>query len=117
MTNEVEIVPLSRGSRDVLRFLKLSYAIYDGDPHWVAPLLMDLQKVFTAENPLFEHARMQLWIARKAGREVGRIAGIIDDHYNRAAKEPAAFFGFFESVNDGQVSQALFETVLTWARE
>ena len=54
--NEVEIVPLSRSARDVSRFLNLSYRIYDQDPLWVAPLLMDLKKVFSDANPLFDHA-------------------------------------------------------------
>src|SRR5258708_4708075 len=114
--NNIEILPLSRNSRDIMRFLKVSYGIYESDPHWVAPLLMDLKKVFTDENPLFQHARMQLWIARKGGQDVGRIAGIVDEHYNQSAKEPAAFFGFFECVNDPQVSHPLFKTVIEWAR-
>src|SRR5579863_3320315 len=116
MSNEVEITALPRDSRNILRFLTVSYGIYNGDPNWVAPLLMDLKKVFTDENPLFEHAQLQLWIARKAGRDVGRIAGIVDDSYNRLAKEPAAFFGFFESIDDPAVSGKLFETVFGWAR-
>ena len=44
MSNEIQIVPLSRSSRDVMRFLKVSYGIYRDDPQWVAPLLMDLKK-------------------------------------------------------------------------
>ncbi len=79
-----------------MRFLKVSYGIYRDDPHWVAPLLMDLKKVFTEANPLFQHAMMQLWIATRNGQDIGRIAGIIDHHHNRVTKEPAAFFGFFE---------------------
>jgi ribosomal protein S18 acetylase RimI-like enzyme len=117
MTNNIEILPLQRRSRDILRFLKVSYGIYGSDPHWVAPLLMDLKKVFTDENPLFEHARMQLWVARKGGQDVGRIAGIVDEHYNQLAKERTVFFGFFESVNDPQVSHELFAAMLNWARE
>jgi hypothetical protein len=117
MSNEIEILPLASNSRDILRFLKVSYTIYRDDPHWVAPLLADLKKVFTSENPLFEHARMKLWIARKAGQDVGRIAGIVDDEFNRSGKEPTGFFGFFESVNDAVVSHRLFETVSKWARE
>jgi GNAT superfamily N-acetyltransferase len=117
MNSDIQIVPLSRNSRDVLRFLKVSYGIYRDDPNWVAPLLMDLKKVFTDANPMFEHAVMQLWIATRAGQDVGRIAGIIDHTYNRAAKDPAAFFGFFESVDDPEVSRRLFETVLGWTRQ
>ena len=116
MSNDVEIVRLSRTSKDILRFLKVSYGIYDGDPHWVAPLLMDLKKVFLDENPLFKHARMELWVARKGGRDVGRIAGIVDDSYNSAGKSPTGFFGFFESIEDPAVSGKLFTTVFDWAR-
>jgi ribosomal protein S18 acetylase RimI-like enzyme len=116
MSDEVEILPLSGNSRDIERFLKVSYAIYRHDPHWVAPLLVDLKKVFTAENPLFEHARIKLWIATKDRQDVGRIAGIIDDSYNRPGKATAAFFGFFESVDDREVSHGLFGAVLEWAR-
>ena len=117
MSNDIQIVPLSRSSRDVLRFLKVSYGIYRDDPNWVAPLLMDLKKVFTDANPLFEHAVMQLWVATRDGQDVGRIAGIIDHNHNRAAKDQAAFFGFFESVNDAAVSRRLFETVSGWTRQ
>jgi hypothetical protein len=117
MSNEIQILPLAATSQDILRFLNVSYGIYNGDPHWVAPLLGDLKKVFTAENPLFKHARIKLWVATKVGRDVGRIAGIVDDAYNRSGKESAAFFGFFESVDDAAVSHRLFETVLDWARQ
>ena len=36
---------------------------------------------------------------------MGRIAGIIDHNHNRIAKDQAAFFGFFESVDDAAVSR------------
>jgi hypothetical protein len=117
MSTDIQIVPLSRSSRDVLRFLKVSYGIYRDDPHWVAPLLMDLKKVFTDANPLFAHAVMQLWVATRSGQDVGRIAGIIDHNHNRTAKDQAAFFGFFESVDDPAVSRRLFETVFGWTRQ
>ncbi|HZR21356.1 MAG TPA: GNAT family N-acetyltransferase [Verrucomicrobiae bacterium] len=116
MNEKVQIVHLTRTSRDILRFLNVSYTIYSGDPNWVAPLLMDLKKVFTDENPLFQHARMELWVAVKGGKDVGRVAGIIDDHFNKSAKRPAAFFGFFESIDDPQVCHWLFEAVREWAR-
>ena len=113
----IEIVPLPREPRAVLRFLEVSYGIYRDDPHWVAPLLMDLKKVFTAENPLFEHAEAALWVATRNGQDVGRIAGIIDQTHNRVQKDSAAFFGFFECVHDGEVSRLLFKEVMGWARQ
>lgn len=117
MSNAIQMVPLSRNSRDVLRFLKVSYDIYRGDPHWVAPLLMDARKVFTEANPLFHHAEMQMWVATRNGRDVGRIAGVVDANHNQTQKDSAAFFGFFESVDDAEVSRRLFEAVFVWARQ
>ena len=116
MNEHIQVLPLSLGATDVSRFLEVSYHIYRDDPYWVAPLLMDLKKVFTPANPLFEHARMQLWVARQGGKDVGRIAGIIDDAYNRANRPPAAFFGFYECINDAAVSRQLFAAAFAWAQ-
>jgi len=115
MNNNIQTLRLSRSPRDVRRFLEVSYPIYQNDPHWVAPLLVDLEKVFTDANPLFQHAQMQLWVATREGRDAGRIAAIVDEHYNRYSKRPAAFFGFFESVDDPRVSSSLFREARTWA--
>ncbi len=117
MSSDIQVLPLSRTSRDIDRFLEVPYTIYRGDPFWVAPVLVDLKKVFTDENPLFEHAVMQLWVARADGRDVGRIAGIVDDHHNRTHRDQTAFFGFFESTRDPAVSRALFAAAFAWARQ
>ena len=117
MGNNLDIVPLTRQPREVLRFLKVSYGIYRNDPHWVAPLLLDLKKVFTDANPLFGHAERALWVAVRNGQDVGRIAGILDRNHNQTQADSAAFFGYFESVNDAEVSRQLFDTVLAWGRQ
>jgi GNAT superfamily N-acetyltransferase len=117
MSSEVEIIRLTRLKKDVLRFLRVSYGIYRKDPLWVAPLLADQKQVFSDRNPFFEHAEMELWVARQDGRDVGRIAGIIDRTHNQCHKEQTAFFGYFESINDPQVSRKLFESLFAWCRE
>ncbi len=111
----MKLVPLSRGRRDIARFLAVAHGIYGGDPNWVAPLEDDLKKVFTDANPLFTHAEMQLWVAEHDGRDLGRIAGIVDRAHNDFHRETTAFFGFFESVDDPEVSRALFAAVASWA--
>lgn len=111
-----QIVPLSRSKSDVLRFLNVSYGIYEGDPNWVAPLVMDLEKVFTDKNPLFQHAEMQLWVANQGGKDVGRVAGILDRHYPVQDGRAAAFFGFFECVDSSEIAHSLFEAVYAWGR-
>jgi GNAT superfamily N-acetyltransferase len=115
MNAPVQVVPLSRSPRDVSRFLNVSYGIYQNDPQWVAPLLMDLKKVFTDRNPFFEHADMQLWVVVQDGRDVGRIAGIEDRSFNARQPVPTAYFGFFESIVAAEVSNALFQAAFNWA--
>jgi ribosomal protein S18 acetylase RimI-like enzyme len=117
MSNDIRIVRLSRASRDIDRFLQVSYTIYRDDPHWVAPLLMDLKKVFTDENPLFQHASMELWVATLEGRDVGRIAGIIERPQQNGPPPKEASFGFFECINDSEVSNRLFQEAFNWARK
>lgn len=112
----LQILSFPRSRRGIDRFLRVSYEIYRADPHWVAPLLFDLKKVLTDANPLFQHAEMQLWIATRSGRDVGRIAGVLDHNYNHARPDQTAFFGFFECENDRQTSRNLFSAVADWAR-
>ncbi len=113
---DLKIEALKLDARSINRFMKVSYVIYDSDPNWVAPLLMDLQKVFTSANPLFEHAEMQLWIVTRGGRDVGRIAGILDRTYLHKTGRSAAFFGFFECLEDVEASRMLFRAVNDWAK-
>jgi hypothetical protein len=113
----LSLAELSLSRRDVARFLNVPYGIYREDPNWVAPLLDDLKKVFSDANPLFQHAEMKLWIAIRGGRDVGRIAGILDRSHNEFHGEKSAFFGFFESIDDPEISRALVAEVQAWARE
>ncbi len=117
MSNEFKVVPLTRQPRDVVRFLSVAYQVYGDDPCWVAPLMFDIKKVFSDANPLFMHAEMQLWVASRNGRDIGRIAAVVDQHYNRVQNDKVAFFGFFECANDLALSAVLFDAACGWARE
>jgi GNAT superfamily N-acetyltransferase len=113
---ELRVVELLRDRAGISRFLSVADNLYRGDSCWVAPMLSDRKKVLGDANPFFTHARMALWVAVRDGRDVGRIAGIVDDHHNMRHNERTAFFGFFESANDPAVSDLLFATVRAWAR-
>ncbi len=117
MSHVIQVLPISREPRHVNRFLEVSYGIYRNDPHWVAPLLLDVRKVFSEANPLFQHAEMQLWVATRNGRDVGRIAGIVDQNHNQVHQHRDAFFGFFECENDAETSRQLFAAAFNWARQ
>ena len=113
----VVIERIGRSRRDLSRFFDVADALYASDPRFVAPIRSDVARVFQDENPFFRHGEMQLFLARRNGRDVGRIAAILDRHHNEFHGEKAAFFGFFESENDPEVAAKLVEAVSLWARE
>lgn len=114
---EFHVIALSNQPGDLKRFARVSYALYRDDPFWVAPLEQDLLDLLGPRNPFFENAEMSLWVISQDGRDIGRIAGIIDRQHNERQGERTAYFGFFECINSQQAAQALFDTVEAWAAE
>ncbi len=118
MPESLSVLPLDRQSApDRRRFIEVARAIYVADPRWVAPLDSELHGVLGARNPFFQHAEGQLWWALRDGRPVGRIAAFIDQTHNQLHQERTGFFGFFESVNDPAVAEALLTTARRWLAE
>jgi GNAT superfamily N-acetyltransferase len=117
MSDTVEVLEVS-SKRQLETFIRLPWKIYKSDPHWVPPLLIEQRATLdTKKNPFFLHSKIQNYLAYRNGRTVGRISAIIDDNYNDFQKEKTGFFGFFESIDDGTVSRALFDAVEGWVRE
>jgi hypothetical protein len=108
---------IGRGRADLARFFDVADRIYAGDPNWVAPLRSDLAKVFQDENPFFRHGEIQLFLATRGAETVGRIAAVLDKNHNSFHAEKAAFFGFFESIDDPEVAGKLLEAAAGWGRE
>ena len=107
-------MPVNSG-RDLERFIGFPYELYRGDPLWVPPLRMDVRTLLSpAKNPFFEHAEAQYYLAVRNGRTVGRIAAIKNDAHTREHGDRVGFYGFFESVNEQPVANALFDAVARW---
>ncbi|HCT27556.1 MAG TPA: dATP pyrophosphohydrolase, partial [Stenotrophomonas sp.] len=64
---------------ELLRFIDLPNRINGKDPNWVVPLRMEREAALTPKsNPFFQHAEVQMWLAVRGGRDVGRISAQID---------------------------------------
>jgi GNAT superfamily N-acetyltransferase len=99
------------------RFIRFQWEIYDGDLHWVPPLLMERREFLDAhKNPFYQHAEVALFLARRGGKVVGRIAAVEDRNFNAFHGTRTAYFGLYESVNDPGVAAALFQAARDWAR-
>lgn len=94
------------------------WSIYENDPRWVPPLIIDRMKILDErKNPFWKTASRQLFLAGRQGKTVGRIAAIHDPRYESTYGEKVGYFGFFESVNDPEVSSALFRAADRWLAE
>ncbi len=103
--------------KDIVKFLKFAWNIYEGDSNWVPPLMMDKKKLLNKEkNPFFNTAQMEMFMAYKDGEPVGRIAAIKNDTHNEVHNENIGFFGFFECINDQEVANALLDTAKEWLK-
>ncbi len=97
-------------------FLRLPYRLHAEHPNWVPPLLRDERRRFSPENPFFRHAEARLFLARRGGVAVGRIAAILDRNHVQAWGEPAGFFGAFECANGHEVAASLLDAAAAWLK-
>jgi len=112
----VKVEPV-RTAADREAFIQLQYQLYRGDPLWVPPLLMERRDFLDPrKNPFFEFGQVQLFLARRQGTLVGRIAAVEDPRYNEFHGTRHGFFGLFECRDHEGAARALFDAAADWLR-
>jgi len=109
----VEVIPVSTPA-ELDRFVKLPFSLYAADPSFVPPLLMERHEALTPKkNPFFQHAETQFWLARRDGRDVGRISAQID----RLVQDPEiGHFGMLVAEDRADVFAALLAAAEGWLK-
>ncbi len=106
-----------RSRRERARFLDFFYRHYEGDRAFVPTLRVDTAKTLDPrKNAFFDHGELELFLAERDGRTVGRIAAIVNGMHLEKYADDVGFFGFFETVDDAEVVQALVEAAAGWLR-
>ena len=110
----VEIIAV-RTPAEMDRFIRLPSVLYAADPNFVPPLLLEREEALSPKkNPYFQHAEAKFWLARRDGRDVGRISAQID----RLVKDPEiGHFGMIVAEDRPEVFAALFAAAEGWLRE
>lgn len=102
---------------DINRFVRVPFDLYDGHPQWTPPFISDVKMMLNPKkHPFYEHSDAEFFIAEKDGKDVGRIAALENKPFNKYHDAKDAEFYLFETVNDQDVANALFETVFDWAK-
>lgn len=107
-----------RTRRELKAFVRFNYELYKDNEYAVPDLLEDTMDLFIPEkNPAYKFCDTALFVAKRGGRIVGRIAGIINHRANETWKEKKVRFGWIDFVDDIEVSRTLLETVEKWGKE
>ena len=118
---QIDITPVS-GKGELGAFIDYAYERNAVDPNWVPPLRADMVELLTpGRNPFHEHAKGQLFLARRAGRVVGRISAHIDllalEQVPELGMGPGTGnWGLFEA-EDSDVAAALISRAEQWLRD
>ena len=114
----LEIVPCT-SRREVRNFIGVPWHLTEltGASHWVPPLRVAVADALDEKrNPFYRNASRQLFVARRDGKPVGRVAAIENRAHNEFHGDRVGFFGFFESVDDVGVARALLDEAASWLR-
>lgn len=104
-------------SKQLKQFIDLPHNLYKGDPNYVPELFVSQKALLSKDQcPFFEHSKADYFLALNNNKVVGRIAAIRNNNHNKHANENVGFFGFFECVNDKNISSKLFDKAIEWCK-
>jgi GNAT superfamily N-acetyltransferase len=111
------VVKPAVSGRERKAFLHLPWLINSVYPNWVPPLRQNQKEMVNyIHHPFYDNAEIQTFVAWQNDQPVGRIAAIVNHAHNRQHQDTVGFFGFFECIDDLDVSRALFDAARDWLR-
>lgn len=113
----IEIVEI-KTKKQFKDFVGFPFTLYKNHPYWVPPIKAEELEVIDKEsNPVFNNADAAFFLAYREGTIVGRIAAMINWIEVDTLKKKKVRFGWFDVVDDIEVTAALLEAVKTYGRQ
>ena len=110
----LEIIPADQG-KALGRFIGLPARVYAGQAGFVSPLRMDRRGLFDpAKATFFREGRARYFLARRDGRDVGRISAQIGAVAPRGAQPGHGQFGALDAADDADAIAALIAAAEGW---
>ena len=103
---------------EIKSFVKFPFSIYKDSKNWVPPIISDEMETFDKKkNPAFKNADARFFIAYKNNEPVGRIVAIVNHLEINQQKVKKMRFGWFDFIDDPEVSKCLLDKVADIGRE
>ena len=114
----IRIIPVTT-KKGLRTFINFYYDLYKDNKYAVPFLRFDEMNTLSKhKNPAFEFCDAQYFLAVDSeAKIVGRVAAIINHRANEQWGKKQVRFGWFDFVDDLEVSQALLLAVETWGRQ
>lgn len=104
--------------KDLKKWVEFPNKLYIHNQYYVPFLFNDEVDTFSKnKNPAYDFCETKLFLAYKNNKIVGRICGLINHAYNKKWNKNAIRFTRFDFIDDYEVSKALFDEVVKWAKE
>lgn len=104
--------------RELKQFIEFYYDLYRGSKQAVPYLYFDEMATLRREmNPSFECCEADYFLALRDNKVVGRVAAIINRRANEQWHGRQVRFGWFDFIDDQEVSAALLGAVEEWGRQ
>lgn len=105
----------ARTKKEMKKFVRFGTELYEKNPYFCPQLEFDeLNTLNPKKNPAFEVCESIYYLAYKEKKVVGRIAGIINRQANEAWNVKRVRFGWFDFIDDKEVSAALLDKIAQW---
>tara|TARA_B100001029_G_scaffold147179_1_gene127986 strand:- start:1724 stop:2860 length:1137 start_codon:yes stop_codon:yes gene_type:complete len=99
-------------SKGIDKFVRFPFSLYKDNPFWTPPLIQEeIDTLDKDKNPVFKNAFGNYFLAIKKAKIVGRVAVIINWIEVKKLKKNKVRFGWFDVVDDINVTAALMEKV------
>ncbi|MWW25787.1 GNAT family N-acetyltransferase [Algibacter lectus] len=101
-----------KNKKDLKAFVKFPFTLYKDCEYWTPPIISQEMSTFNKnENPVFQDAEAQLFLAYKNNAIVGRIAAITNNLEIQDQNIKKMRFGWFDFIDDLEVSKILLDKV------
>ena len=113
----IEIKQVSN-RKELTQFVQFYYDLYRGNNYAVPYLFNEEMNTLRSDrNPSFECCDAKYFMAFRDGQLVGRVAAIINRRANERWERKQIRFGWFDFIDDKEVSKALLQAVEDWGRK
>ncbi|NPA68301.1 MAG: hypothetical protein GXO50_06790 [Chlorobi bacterium] len=108
-----------KDKKTIKEFHKVPHIIYKNDPNWIPHLENDIENKFHKKtNKYYNGNNAKRWILKtNDGKPAGRIAAWVHPKYFKQFKQKTGGIGFFESINNQEAANLLFDTAKKWLEE